>query len=117
MVQAGKGATMKLLGWFKTKSRLLKEKDELEKVITEAKSIIDGLNAALQFNVNQLDMLRREAYVILGATTLQHNGELKIKNEFTNMMTSPDFNLTMQVERQADGLIFRIIETPAEKNE
>lgn len=86
-------------------------------LLSELNNINRGLNGAVGDLMTKIDNLRQEAITLLSAITFQHGGELVVKQEFFDALTSDDNNLGLKIERQEDKTVILRLESIATTEE
>jgi hypothetical protein len=110
-----------LPGWLTKYINLLEENQKLQNQLEHTLKLLNSMYYANKFNVihaeRVIEEIRQEEVSLLGGIALQFQGEILIKNDFIQMLKSPDYSLQVIIEpsEEKEGVYVRVVELPAEE--
>lgn len=106
--------------WLTRYFNLLADNKRLREQVDAQLKLMSNFYNVNKYNIIHAEQIiqniRQEEVSLLGGIALQHQGEILIKNDFIQMLTSPDYNLQVVIERseEKEGVYVRVMEVPVE---
>lgn len=94
----------KLKKWFYTKKSIIEQNEHFLQLARQAGQLVNSVNSTLQYNLVMANKMQADYNVILGGLALQYNGEISLKEEFLQIISKPDCNLDVIIQRLPEGV-------------
>jgi hypothetical protein len=100
---------MKMPAWLKSNRALREENKNLVELVKRLTEVAQSINTALNYNINEQNLLREESLAILGSIALQHSGEILVKNQFRQILINQE-NMKVVLEQKDEGILIKVVE-------
>jgi hypothetical protein len=111
----------RLPAWLTRYTDVIAENKKLKAQLENTLKLLISMYHANKFNIihaeRVIEEIRQEEVSLLGGIALQFQGELLIKNDFIQMLKSPDYSLQVIIEpsEEKEGVYIRVVESPEEE--